>query len=132
MLAQVPGVRVQPGRAHVLVVGLGGLQVRGQRDLGVDHDVLAAGQPDHQVGPHHSVRRGHGDLLVEIAAGAHPGQLDHPAQLQLAPATPGLRPPQRGDQRLRLRPQLLRGVPGEMDLLGQRGVRPDPGRVGLA
>ena len=79
MIAQVPGVRVQPGRAHAVLVRLGGLQVGGQRDLGIHHDVLAAGEPDHQVGPHRAVRRGHGDLLVEVAPGAHPGQLDHPA-----------------------------------------------------
>ena len=72
------------------------------------------------------------DLLVEVAAGAHPGQLDHPAQLQLAPAAPGLRPPQRGDQRLGLGPQLLGALPRDGDLLGQRGVRAGPGRVGLA
>ena len=38
--------------AQRLVGGLGGLQVGGQRDLGVDHDVLAAGQPHDHVGPH--------------------------------------------------------------------------------
>ena len=49
-----------------------------------------------------AVRGGHGDLLVEVAPGAHPGQLDHPAQLHLAPAAAGLGPPQRGDQGLGL------------------------------
>ena len=129
----VPGVRVHPRRAHVVgVVGLGGFQVRGERDLGVDHDVLAAGQPHHHVGAQRAVRRGHGDLLVEVAAGAHPGQFDHPAQLQLAPAAPGLRPAQRGDQRLGLGAKLFRALPRDGDLLGQRGVRPGPGGVGLA
>ena len=131
VLPNMPRVRVHPGRAHVVGVGLGGLQVRGERDLGVDHDVLAAGQAHHHVRAQRAVRRGHGDLLVEVTAGAHPGQLDHPAQLKLTPAAPGLRPPQRGDQRLRLRPQLFRALPRDGDLLGQRGVRPDPGRVGF-
>jgi len=77
-------------------------------------------------------RRGHGDLLVEVAPGAHPGQLDHTCAAAARPAAlaaSGRR--KRGDQRLRLRPQLLRGVSGQVDLLGQRGVRPVPGRVGF-
>ena len=31
------------------------------------------------------------DLLVEVAVGDHAGHLDHPTQLHLAPAAPGLR-----------------------------------------
>ena len=50
VLTQVPRVRVEAGpRARPSSVALRGLQVGGERDLGVDHDVLAAGQPDDHV-----------------------------------------------------------------------------------
>ena len=82
---------------------------------------------DHQVGPHHrALQPGvrHADLLVEVAPGAHPGQLDHPAQLHLAPAAARFRPAQRGDQRLGLRPGAARrSAIAELHLLGQRGLR---------
>ena len=74
----------------------------------------------------------HGDLLVEVAPGAHPGQLDHPAQLHLAPAAAGLGPPQGGDQRLGLQPQLGGVGRAILHLLGQRRVRQVPGPVRLA
>ena len=61
-----------------------------------------------------------------------PGQLDHPAELQLSPAAARLRPPQRGDQGLGLLAELLGAVSGELDLLGELGVRPGPGDVGGA
>ena len=117
----------EPGLAHRLVGGLGRLQVGGQRDLGVHHDVLAAGQPDHHVRAQRAVVGGHADLLVEVAPGAHPGQLDHPAQLHLPPPAAGLRPPQRGDQGLGLGAELVGALPGDRHLLGQRGVRPAAG-----
>ncbi len=79
-----------------------------------------------------TARPAHGDLLVEIAAGAHPGQFDHPAELHLAPAAPCLRPAQRGDERVGLIPQLLGGLPGKLHLLGQRSLRGLPGRLTLA
>ena len=85
VLSQVPRVGGQPGLADVLVGCLGRFQIGRERDLRVHHDVLAASQPDHHVGPHRRARallrarRRHRDLLVEIAAGAHPRQLDHPA-----------------------------------------------------
>ena len=131
VLAQVPGVRVRPGRPHVVALGFHRFQVGGERHLRVHHDVLAASQPHHHVRPQRAVRTGHGDLLVEVAARAHSGQLDHPAQLQLTPAAPGFGPPQRGDQRLGLGAQLLGTLPGDTDLLGERGVRPGPVGVGL-
>ena len=71
-------------------------------------------------------------LLGEVAVLDHAGQLDHPAQLHLAPAAAGLRGPQRGHQRGGLVPQRLAGGPHEADLLGQRGVGGDPGVLELA
>ena len=52
----------------------------------------------------------------------HAGQFHHPAQRLLAPAAARLRPAQRGDQRLGLDPELHGVLPGDLDLLGQRGV----------
>ena len=54
------------------------------------------------------------DLFLEVAPWAHPREFDHPAQLHLTPAAPGLGPAQRGDQRLGLRPQFLRAAPGDV------------------
>ncbi len=71
-------------------------------------------------------------LLVEVDVRRHPGQLDHPAQLQLAPAAARLRPSQRGDQGLGLLAELLGAAPGELHLLGELGVRPGPRDVGVA
>ena len=61
-----------------------------------------------------------------------PGQLDHPAELQLAPAAARLRPAQRGDQGLGLLAELLGAVPGELHLLRELGVRSGAGEVGVA
>ena len=72
------------------------------------------------------------DLLVEVHVRGHARELDHPAQLQLAPPAARLRPLQRGDQGLGLLAKLLRAAPGELDLLGELGVRPGAGDVGLA
>ena len=49
VLAQVPGMRGEPGFAHGLVGGPGGFEVGRERDLGIHHDVLAPGQVDHHV-----------------------------------------------------------------------------------
>ena len=72
--------------AHVVVVGLRGLEIRRERRLRVDDDVEAAGQADHDVGPLPAIFAGHARLLDEVAMLDHPGHLDDAAQLQLAPA----------------------------------------------
>ena len=79
-----------------------------QRRLGVDDDVLAAGQADDQVRAQHVVSSpASGALLDEVAVADHPGELDHVAQLHLAPLAAGVRLAQRGDQRAGLGPQPL-------------------------
>ena len=100
-------MRTQPGVAEGLVGGLRGLQVGGERDLGIHHDVLAASQPHHQIRTLRSVVGGHADLLIEVTPGDHPGQLDHPPQLHFTPPAARLGPAQRGDQCLGLGPQLI-------------------------
>ena len=96
--AQLAGVAGQMGVAQVGVVGRRGVEEGVERHLGVDHDAAAAGQPHHQVGALGAV--GEVDLLVEVAAVDQPGQLDGPAQVELAPAAAHLRPAQRGGQGL--------------------------------
>ena len=126
---QVPGVRGEARLAVVIVSGGGGLQVGGERHLGVDDHVLSAGQPDHHVRPLPALDD---HLLVEVHVRGHARELHHPAQLKLAPPAAGLGPPQRAHQRLRLLAELLRAAPGELDLLRELGVRPGPRDVGVA
>ena len=68
---------------------------------------FASGQPDHHVRPQRAVGRRHADLLVEVAPAGHPGELDHPAQLHLAPPAPCFRPAQGCHQGLGLGPELV-------------------------
>ena len=116
-------MRLEPGRPGRLVPGLGRLQEAGERDLRVDHDVLAAGQVDDQVGAEQAVHGAAGRLLGEVAVLQHAGGLDHPAQLQLAPAPADLRRAQGGDELRGLRTQLLGGLAHRRDLLQQGRVR---------
>ena len=51
MLAQLAGVRGEPLAVHVGVAALHGLQVGRERHLGVDDDLLAAGQVHDHVRP---------------------------------------------------------------------------------
>src|SRR3712207_7485259 len=57
---------------------------------------------DLQVRAYGAVGAGHGDLLVEVAALDHAGQLDGPAQLELAPLAAGLRLAQRRSEERRV------------------------------
>ena len=89
-LARVVG---HAGRARRVV---GALLVRaevaGERHLRVDHDRLAAGQLHDHVGAEHAAVVARDRLLlVEVAVGQHPGHLDHPPQLDLAPAAARVR-----------------------------------------
>ena len=111
-----------PSRS-VGLVGRGGVEEGVERDLGVDHDAAAAGQPHHQVGTLGAV--GELDLLVEVAAVDQPGQLDRPAQVELAPAAADLGPAERGGEGLRLAPQAVGGVAHVEHLLVELAL---PGR----
>ena len=59
------------------------------------------------------------DLVDGVQARVRDLLLDHPAELDLAPATPDVRRPQRGDQRGRLLLQLGRGLPDGAQMLAQ-------------
>ena len=75
----------------------GGVEVGVERHLGVDDDAAPADQVDHEVGPAGAVVEAH--LLGEVAPVDEAGQLDRPAQVQLAPAPAHLGLAQRRRQR---------------------------------
>ena len=107
-----------------LVVGGRGLEVGGQRHLGVDDDRAAAGQAHDEVGPQRRAVGGAQRLLLgEVAALEHAGVLDAAPQLHLAPHAARLRLAQRVDERGRLAAELLGGAADAADLLAQLGLR---------
>ena len=85
---------LQRGLAHGLVVGGRGVEVGVERHLRVHDDLPAADEVDDQVGAQGAVLEPH--LLAEVAPVDQPGQLDRPAQVELAPASADLGPAQRG------------------------------------
>ncbi len=91
-----------------LVWRLERLEVRIERHLRVDDDVLAAGERDDDVGPQPAivVCRDRA-LLFEVAAIEHAGELDDALQLELAPAAADTGPLERVDQARGLRAEVL-------------------------
>ena len=122
-LAGVLAQRLAPGRG---IGRMGRGEERVERHLGVDHDLLAAGQRHHDVGPEHAVVGLLGHLLLERASRGQAGDLQAPAQLQLAPVPAHLGPAQRLGQGSRLAAQLLAAEVHRLDLLLELGL---PGRA---
>ena len=84
------------------VVGLG-LEERGHRRLGVDHQVLAPRELDHDVGAHLLPVPAHpAHLLVEVTARQQAGVLQHAAQLHLSPCAADRGGVERAREALRL------------------------------
>ena len=131
--ADLPGMVGEQRLPRRLVGRVERLQIRIERRLGVDHDVLAAGQPDDDVGPHAALGVGGRNrrLLLEIAALEHPGQLDHALQLQFAPASADARPLERVDQAAGLAAQFLAGRVERGDTLDERRARLGPAPFGF-
>ena len=80
-----------------------GRKIGRERHLGVDHELLLAGELHDEVGPDTALRPGAVllaavDLLMEIDMAQHPGRLDHAAQLDFPPLAAGAVGPQRGLQ----------------------------------
>ena len=125
-------MRRQPGRPGRLVAGLHRLEVADERDLGVDHHLLAAGELHDQVGAQRAVVAADAGLLDEVAMREHAGGLDHATQLQLAPPAAHLRCPQGAHQRLGLQPQTVRGLTHGPHLLAQLGVGRGAGPLDVA
>ena len=128
----LPRVLAEERLAARLVRRLERPEVRIERRLRVDDDVLAAGQPDDHVGPHPAVVvRGHGELLFEVAVLDHARQLDDALELQFAPAAAHAGPLERVDELAGLRAQVLAGRVERRDPLQQLRTRLDPPPLGL-
>ena len=110
MPAEQPRVVAQMLLALVLVAGLVGVEHSLQRRLGVDDDVLAAGQADDQVRAQRRLVARDRGLLGEIAVPDHARELDHVAQLHLPPLPARIRLAERGHERAGLGPQALAGL----------------------
>jgi hypothetical protein len=121
----------EAGAAHVLVLRLERVEVRLERRLRVDDDLLASRELDEQVGPEPRAVGGDRRLLDEVAVGEHPGHLDHSAQLDLAPAAAHDRRAQGRDEVAGLRTQLLLRLGQLPHLHAQLGVRLCPGDLEL-
>ena len=114
--AQQPGVIAQVLLALLLVARLVGVEDALKRRLGVHHDVLAARQADHEIRSQGRFVPGQGGLLDEVAVADHAGELDHVAQLHLAPLAARVGLAQRGDQRSGLGAQALTGLGQRLQL----------------
>ena len=117
MVANLAGVRLEVPRALGVVGRLAGVEVRRERNLGVDDHDLLARETNDQIGPQPSIVGRDCDLLVEVAVGQHAGKLDDALELNLPPASPDVRRPQRGRKRCGALAQLRQLSP-------ERAVRP--------
>ena len=104
-------------RALGVVGRLAGVEVRRERNLRVDDHDLLARETDDQVGAQPPVVGRGRDLLVEVAVRQHARELDDALQLNLAPASPDVRRPQRGREGRGALAQLRQLAP-------ERAVRP--------
>ena len=128
---QVSCVSGQAAGMHLGVVALGGVEEGRERHLGVDDDLLAAGEVDDEVRPGDAVDGGRRHLGVEVAVLEHAGDLDDSTQLHLAPGAARLRGRQSADERVGLGLQLLGRHRGQPHRLHQRGVGGDACLVGV-
>jgi len=86
-------------RAALLVIlGLDCREVRIERRLHVHHDVALLRHVHHHVRPNGAGVGVQMQLLGKIDARGHAGQLDQPAQGDLAPLPAHIRPAQSGDE----------------------------------
>ena len=123
---------VEPLVARRLVGRLHRLQVGAERNLGVDDDLLTAGEMHDEVRtllP--AVTVGHAQLRGEVHVLGHAGGLDHPLELHLAPPPAYLRRAQGGDQLGGLGAQQLGRRAHRPDLLAQRRVGHRPSALDL-
>src|SRR5439155_23893136 len=113
---------VEARLADVVVLGLERLEIRLERRLRVDDDVLAAREPDDQVratgAPVVTDRR----LLREIAIREHARGLDDAPELHLSPAAAHDRRAEGGDEIARLLAELALGVRETAHLRQQRAI----------
>ena len=133
MRAHLPRVIGEQRLPRGFVGRLERLEVRVERRLGVDDDVLAAGQVDDDVGPHAAVAVGAGErlLLVEVAVLDHAGELDDALELQLAPAAADAGALQRVDQPRRFAAQVAAHRVERAQPLHERRARLDAAALGI-
>src|SRR5262249_40895120 len=105
MVANLAGVILEPLPSDLVVRRLVSLEVRRERDLRVDDDLLPARKPDDEVGTERSLVRASRDLLGEVAVWEHPSDLNDATQLNLAPAPACMRCAKRVSERCRLLPE---------------------------
>ena len=124
--AHLPRVLAEQRLPAGFVRRLERFQVRIERRLRVDDDVLAAGQPDDDVGPHAAVAVAvrDGVLLFEVAVLDHACELDDALQLELAPAAADARTLERVHELAGLGAQVLAGGVERRDALQQLRARP--------
>jgi hypothetical protein len=91
VLAHLSRVIEEALTANVLVRGLVRLEIRVERDLRVDDDLLSTRELDDEIGSQAAVFRRGRDLLGEVAVRQHPRDLDDALELNLAPAAPNVR-----------------------------------------
>ncbi len=125
--AHLARVILQERGAGIVVGGLAGGQVGFERRLGVHHDVLAARQPDQQVGPQSTLLRGGDGLGVEVAVLQHACQLDHAFELNFAPSAAHAGRAQGGGQPAGFGAELGLAIEQRADLLDQSRIGPGAG-----
>ncbi len=92
VLADETRVALEVRAPRRVVVRLDRVEVRLEGRLGVDDEALPAGKLHHEIGsqqPAFAVTLAR--LLREVAVGQHPGKLDDPLELHLAPPSPHVR-----------------------------------------
>ena len=115
-------VLVEERAALHVVGGFHGVEVRGERSLGVDHDGLPSGQVYQHIRSQSAPRVVHRLLFDKIAVLQHASQLDHAPELHLTPLAARLRGPQGAHQRCRFIRELVLRFTHQPQVLVQRGM----------
>src|SRR5262249_46307358 len=108
VVANLPRMVAELDDALLVALALKRLEIRLAGALRVDDDGLRAGQADDEIGTEPPVLGGDVVLRLEVAVLEHPGHLDDPAELDLAPTAADVRPvAERADEVAGLASQLL-------------------------
>ncbi len=122
MVAHLPRMVGEFLFLFMLVGGFERFEISGKRRLGIDNDVLAAGQLDNHVGAQAAFFGAGAFLLEKVTMVEHAGHFNHAFELQLAPAAAGLWCAQGFDQIAGLGAQRKLRLGHLAHLFGQRGV----------
>ena len=108
------------------IPGVQGVEKCGERNLGVDDDLPAAGEVDDHVGAHELVAEVGAHLGVEVAVPDHAAQFHDAFQLHLTPAAADLGSAQGGDELVGAVAEPGGGPCHRLDLAGEGGIGPGP------